>query len=115
METWNPADWKIREGYAKDVIPLSLQSIPERGVLGDHQDSGLGEFETLALSFMNRLYRTALILTGSPRVAKSLLHEICLKARHGHRRFHNDDDFGVWMFRILFDTFGLNRHMVEAR
>lgn len=103
------------ETMKKAVIPLSLPFIPGWEVAGDHQDSGLGEFESVAFPFMNRLYRTALILTGSPRFAKSLLHETCLKARHGYRRFHNDDDFGVWVFRILFDAFGLNRYGVEPR
>jgi DNA-directed RNA polymerase specialized sigma24 family protein len=74
-----------------------------------------GEVEALALPFMNRLYRTALILTGSPRFAKSLLHETCLKVRHGYHRFHNDNDFGIWMFRILLDAFWLNRHRVEPQ
>lgn len=113
METRNSADMKIRESYAKDVIPLSLQSIPGYGVTDDHQVSGLGKFEKLIFPFMNQLYRTALILTGSPRFAKNLLHETYLRARLGYRRFHNDGDLGIWMFRILFDAFGLNRHRVE--
>jgi len=91
------------ETMTKDVIPLSLPFIPVREVSGDHQDSGLGKFETLAFPFMNRLYRTALILTGSPRLAKDLLHDTWLRAQHGHRRFHNDEDFGAWMFRVLFE------------
>jgi len=91
------------ETMTKDVIPLSLPFIPVWEVSGDHQDSGPGEFEALAFPFMNRLYRTALILTGSPRVAKDLLHDTWLKARHGHRRFNHDDGLGVWMFRILFE------------
>ncbi len=74
-----------------------------------------GEFENVAFPFMNQLYRTALILTGSPRFAKSLLHETCLKVQHGHHRFHNDDDFGLWMFRLLFDAFLSNRHSVDRR
>lgn len=115
METRNSADWKIREGYAKDVMPLSLQSIPGWEVSDDHHDSGLGEFENLTFPFMNQLYRTALILTGSPRFAKNLLHETCLQARHGYRRFHNDGDFGMWMFRILFGAFWSNRHSGDRR
>jgi len=103
------------ETMTKDVIPLSLPFIPGREVSGDHQDSGLGEFESLAFPFMNRLYRTALILTGSPRLAKNLLHDTWLKARHGPRRFDNADGLGIWMFRILFDAFWLNRHRVEPR
>lgn len=71
----------------------------------DHQDSGSGEFETLTFPFMNRLYRTALILTGSPRLAKNLLHDACLKARHGRSRFHNDEDFGTWVLHFLFKEF----------
>jgi DNA-directed RNA polymerase specialized sigma24 family protein len=91
------------ETMTKDGIPLSLPFVPGWDVSGDHQDSGPEEFETLAFPFMNQLYRTALILTGNPRVAKDLLHATCLQARHAHRRFHNDHDFGIWMFRILFE------------
>jgi hypothetical protein len=105
-----PIKENTMETMTKDVIPLSLPFIQRWEVSGDHQDSGLGEFETLAFPFMNRLYRTALILTGSPRLAMDLLRETCLKARHGHHRFPSDDDFGIWMFRALFDAFWLNRH-----
>jgi len=91
------------ETMTKNVVPSPLPFIPGWEVSGDHQDSGPGKFETLALPFMNRLYRTALILTGNPRVTKDLLHDTWLKARHDHRRLHNDEDFGAWMFRILFE------------
>jgi DNA-directed RNA polymerase specialized sigma24 family protein len=103
------------ETMTKDVIALSLPLIPGWEISGDHQDSGLGKFESLAFPFMNRLYRTALILTGSPRFARNLLHETCSQARHGYRRFHNDGDFGMWMFRILFGAFWSNRHGVDRR
>ncbi|MGH7596832.1 MAG: hypothetical protein ACREOI_10800 [bacterium] len=93
------------EIMTKEVTSLSLPIIPGWEVAGGHQDSGPGEFETLALPLINRLYRTALILTGSPRGAKNLLHDACLQARHDFRRFHNDDDLGIWMFRLLFDAF----------
>jgi DNA-directed RNA polymerase specialized sigma24 family protein len=93
------------EIMTKEVTPLSLPFIPGWKVSGNPQGSGHTEFEALAFPFMNRLYRTALILTGSPRVAKNLLHDIFLKARREHPRFHNDDDFGLWMFRVLFDAF----------
>lgn len=99
----------------KDVIPLSLPLIPGWEGSSEHNDSGIGESETLSFPFMNQLYRTALILTGSPRLAMNLLQATCLQARDGHHRFHNDDDFGEWMFRILFDAFGSNRHLVESR
>jgi DNA-directed RNA polymerase specialized sigma24 family protein len=93
------------EIMTKEVIPLPLPFTPGWEVSGGHQDSGHDEFETQAFRFVNRLYRTALILTGSPRVAKNLLHDTFLKVRHEHPRFHNDDDFGLWMFRLLFDAF----------
>lgn len=81
----------------------------------DSQNSVVGESEARALSLMNRLYRTALIITGSPRFAKNLLYATCLKARHGHTRFHSDDELGMWMFRILLGAFWLNRPGVDLR
>jgi DNA-directed RNA polymerase specialized sigma24 family protein len=103
------------ETMTKDIIPLSLPFISGWDAVGDHRDSGLGGFEKLNFPFMNQLYRTALILTGSPRFAKNLLHETCLQARPGYGQFHNDDDLGMWMFRILFDAFWSNRHSVDRR
>jgi DNA-directed RNA polymerase specialized sigma24 family protein len=75
-----------------------------------YQAFGVGEIENPALPFKNRLYRTALILTGSPRFARNLLYDTFLKARHGHGRFHHDDDLGMWVFRILFGAFWSKRH-----
>ena len=93
------------ETMTKDVTQLSRPFFPGWEFAGGHRDSGLDEFETHAFPFVNRLYRTALILTGSPRRAKNLLFDACLQARHRYRHFHNDHDFGTWLFRILFDAF----------
>ena len=99
----------------KEVASLSLPATPGWKVSSDRQDGKLGEFEAHAFPFIDRLYRTALILTGSPHFAKNLLQDTILRARRSYRRFHNDDDFGRWMFRLLFDAFGLNRHRAGPR
>ena len=87
----------------KELIPSSARFIPGREAAVGHQNYGLERFKILALPFVKQLYRTALILTGSPRLAKNLLYETCLQTRLAHYRFHNDKDFGRWMFRVLFE------------
>ncbi|MGH7495936.1 MAG: hypothetical protein ACREOO_26580 [bacterium] len=82
---------------------------------GDDQDSGLAEFESRAAPYVNLLYRTALILTGSPRSAKSLLSDTYVKAQRGHGGFLNNDELGMWMFRMLFGAFGSSHHGVDLR
>jgi hypothetical protein len=82
---------------------------------GDNQDSGLAEFDARALPYMNLLYRTALILTGSPRSAHGILHDAYVKALRGHDRFLNNDDLGMWMFRNLFGAFWSSHHGVDLR
>jgi len=91
------------EIMTKEFIPVSPRFIHGREVSGDHHNDGLERFRLLALPFVKQLYRTALILTGSPRLAKDLLYDTCLQVRHAHYRFHNDKDFGLWMFRVLFE------------
>jgi DNA-directed RNA polymerase specialized sigma24 family protein len=90
------------ETMTKPTTPRSFPFTPAREVANDHQDHKLGEFEVLALPFMQQLFRTALIITGSPRLAKNLFYDTCLQVRHVYNRFHNDKDFGLWMFRVLF-------------
>lgn len=91
------------ELMTKEAVPLFPRFIPGREAWGGHQYYGPEGFKILALPFVKQLYRTALILTGSPRLAKNLLYDTCLQVRHAHYRFHNDKDFGRWMFRVLFE------------
>jgi hypothetical protein len=93
----------IMEIRTKEFIPVSPRFIPGREASAGYQYYGLERFKSLALPFVKQLYRTALILTGSPRLAKNLLYDTCLQARHASYRFHNDKDFGTWMFRVLFE------------
>jgi DNA-directed RNA polymerase specialized sigma24 family protein len=99
----------------KDVTPFSRSFISGWEGSSEQKASGAEAVETLSFPFINQLYRTALILTGSPRLAQDLLQATCLQVRNGQHRFHNHDDFGEWMFRILFDTFGSNRPQTESR
>ena len=87
------------------------------GACGDSADAASADaaFEARALAFMNRLYRTALRLTGCPRFAKNLLYDTYLKARHGHDRFPRNDDLGLWMFRILFEALRSNHKGAELQ
>ncbi len=91
------------EIMTKEAVSLSPRFIPGPEAADGHQYYGLERFKILALPFVKQLYRTALILTGSPRLATDLLYDTCLQVRHVHYRFHNDKDFGLWMFRVLFE------------
>jgi len=62
-------------------------------------------FETLALPFKGRLYRTALILTKSPRHAKELVQETYLSARKHYHHLELGIAFGVWLSQLLMNNY----------
>ena len=92
-----------------NVIPLSQPVMREREVAADHHNSKPGKFEMQALPFLKQLYRTALILTGSPRRAQELSYYTFLQARRERRRIGNNKDFGLWMFRVLLERLLLTK------
>lgn len=65
----------------------------------------LNDFEKLALPFQNRLYRTALILTKSPRHAKELLQQTCADAKQEYHRLEPDANFGAWLSHLLLNHY----------
>ncbi len=72
---------------------------------GDHNGKDLQEFEALIDPFMDRLYRTALIMTKNPRTAKKLVEDAYLNAKHQFHKSETGCKFGIWMFQILISTF----------
>jgi RNA polymerase sigma-70 factor (ECF subfamily) len=79
---------------AGDAPPRELD--PER--LGDHLD---------------RLYRAALGLSGSPADADDLVQETYLQVLRKPRLLRSDDDLG-YLMRVLRNTF-YSRHRAESR
>ena len=70
----------------------------------DHNGKDLQEFEVLIDPFMDRLYRTALIMTKNPHTAKKLVEDAFLNAKHQFHKSKTGCKFGTWMFQILIST-----------
>jgi len=87
MEKIKVKDWKLDEG--REAMQTAIQFILQKENSTNHRENGTGEPANAILPFMDRLYRTALIITGSPRLAKRLLQEVCLQAHSGVRHFAN--------------------------
>ena len=73
--------------------------------LGNYNGNKLKEFETLIDPFMDRLYRTALIMTKNSHTAKNLVADAYLNAKHQFHKSETGCKFGIWMFQILISTF----------
>lgn len=59
------------------------------------------EFETLALPYMNALYRTACRRLGNPTEAEDIVQETYLQAWMSFHRFTPGTNFQAWMFKIM--------------
>ncbi len=70
-------------------------------VKDSHHEEQRIKFETIARPYKERLYRTALILTKSPREAEKLTSEIFVHARKTSHKLESDSDFGYWLSTIL--------------
>lgn len=62
-------------------------------------------FEELAFPLMDRLFNTALRLTGARPDAEDLVQETYLKAYRSFYRFQPGSNFSAWMYRILINNF----------
>jgi RNA polymerase sigma-70 factor (ECF subfamily) len=69
--------------------------------------------ETLG-DHIDRLYRAALGLCGSPADAEDLVQETCLRVLHRPRFLHGDDDIG-YLLRVLRNTFISNTRAARRR
>ena len=72
---------------------------------GNHNGKEIQEFEALVAPFIDRLYRTALIMAKNPRTAKKLVEDAYLNAKHQFHKSETGCKFGIWMFQILISTF----------
>jgi RNA polymerase sigma-70 factor (ECF subfamily) len=63
---------------------------------------------------LDRLYRAALGLTGSPQDAEDLVQEVCLKILAKPRHLTGDDELG-YLLRVLRNTFISQRRAAARR
>lgn len=74
----------------------------------------VNDFEWLAVSLQDRLYRTALILTKSPREAEQLVQETYAHAKQKFHQLEPGTKFGVWISKILIYKF-VGKHGSSAQ
>lgn len=74
-------------------------------VKDSHHEEQHIKFETIARPYKARLYRTALILTKSPREAEKLTSETFVHARKTSHKLESDPNVGSWLSTILAKKF----------
>jgi len=67
--------------------------------------SAAAEFESRFCPFVNRLYRSALIVAKSPSRAKQLVREICQKAWQSYRQQKPAAEFSRWLAKLIHQSF----------
>jgi RNA polymerase sigma-70 factor (ECF subfamily) len=60
------------------------------------------DFESIALPYLNDLFRTALRVTGDRAEAEDLVQEAFLQAWKSFHRFEPGTNCRAWLFKILF-------------
>jgi RNA polymerase sigma-70 factor, ECF subfamily len=63
---------------------------------------------------LDRLYRAALGMTGSPQDAEDLVQDVCVRVLAKPRLLSNDDDLG-YLLRVLRNTFISHRRTAARR
>ena len=63
---------------------------------------------------LDRLYRAALGMTGSPADAEDLVQDVCVRVLTKPRLISNGDDLG-YLLRVLRNTFISNRRSIARR
>ena len=70
--------------------------------LGAHKGD---DFETVASTVFERLYRTALILTKSPSDAEQLIRETYSHAKQKYHQLEPDTNLNAWLTQLLVKNF----------
>ncbi len=66
------------------------------------------EFESIAMPFMDELYRTARRTLGCPVAAEDVVQEVYLQAWKSFHRFEQGTNCRAWLFKIMFHV--INHH-----
>lgn len=72
----------------------------------------IDEFETLAMPYMNALYRTACRRLGNQTEAEDIVQETYLQAWMSFHRFQPGTNIQAWMFKIMANT--IQRHYYKT-
>ncbi|MFQ5865453.1 MAG: RNA polymerase sigma factor [bacterium] len=70
-----------------------------------HEEEKFKEFEAQIPSIIERLYRTALIMTRNPREAEKLIQDTFSNAWQEYQRHEATINFNLWLSRTLLSTF----------
>ena len=70
-----------------------------------HHNEQLAEFESMAMPYQDRLYRTALLLTKNPRKAGQLIQVTTLQAKKTYHQLEPGTNFGAWLSQLLVKNF----------
>ncbi len=82
-------------------------SLPEND--DDRRGDRRAEFEDVALTHLDSLYRTALWMTRSPDAAEDLVQETCLRAFRSFNTFARNTNCRAWLMTIMNNT-NINRY-----
>ncbi len=86
------------------VEGITMENLVTKKLYVQNQEE-LKEFESLVQIYQDRLYRTALILTKSPRGAKELIHETYSHAKQKYHQLEPDTNLGAWLSQLLVQNF----------
>ena len=73
-----------------------------------------GEFEELALYYMDSLYSVALRMTKNASEAQDLVQDAYLRAYRFFDKFERGTNFKAWLFKILKNVY-INKYRKELR
>lgn len=83
-------------------------------VIVQREEERRKEFETVALPYMDILYRGALKMTRNEAEAQDLVQDTYLKAYQFFDKFKKGTDPKAWLFKILKNTF-INKYRRERK
>ena len=73
--------------------------------MSQEQNQRLGEFEAVALSYADQLFRVALRLLRDEGRAEDLVQETYLQAWRSFHRFETGTNLRAWLYKILFNLY----------
>lgn len=96
---------------------LAVASRARRSEVGrglPHKQAQATEFEALVHPLLDRLYGTAVRLTGDPTQAEDLVQDACLRAWRFFDKYEPGTNFRAWLFKVMTNLY-LNQVRNESR